>query len=164
MSITLPGVRRGALRAWMCVAAFTGCGTVDPGPGFVAPEVMVDEGVFHCVIQPRVITEFHCATGGSGEAGTCHSSRSALRLLPEAEMAMAMCDGDRLAAGAIPPASFVTNFERVQPEVQSDPLLSPFYRRPVAMDSHPREIFAEGSEQACLIRAWISGTSTGDCP
>lgn len=151
----------------MCVLAVLtahGCGTVDPGPDFVAPEVMLDEGVFYCVIQPRVITEFHCATGGPGEAGTCHSSRSALRLLPEAETMMAMCEGDGLAAGAVPPSAFVTNFERVQPEVQADPLLSPFYRRPIATDSHPREIFAEGSEQACLIRAWISGTPTGDCP
>ena len=42
---------------------------------------------------------------------------------------------------------------RVSVAVDADS--SPFYRRPVGLDSHPRTIFEEDSEAAGLIRSWI---------
>jgi hypothetical protein len=48
------------------------------------------------------------------------------------------------------------NYMAVQLSVQNDALSSPFYRRPVGLDSHPRQIFAEGSAEADLIVQWIA--------
>ena len=160
------GVRRGALliliaagAAWLLAAA-SGCGTVDPGDNFIAPDVMIDDEFFFCAIQPQVVTVHRCASGGAGEAGSCHSARSALRLDPAAEGAAAPActpaPDYRLTAGAVVPPEYMTNFDRVQFTVQSDPLTCPFYRRPLAIDSHPRQIFGTESAEAQLIIDWIS--------
>lgn len=140
------------MTALVCCAA---CGTVDPGDNFVPPDLMLDEDFFYCRIQPEVVAAHGCASGMGGEEGACHSAKSALRLDPMAEMvAPPACDGDR-ATGAVPPA-YLDNFTAVQLSVQSDPLSSPFYRRPIGLDSHPRVIFPEGSPEADLIVMWIS--------
>jgi hypothetical protein len=149
-------VRRGALFACVLTAA-SGCGTVDPGDNFVPPDVMIDDEYFFCVVQPDVVTMHRCASGGAGEAGSCHSARSAMLLLPAAEAATRpMCNPDgTLAPGAVVPMEYMINLERVGFTVQSDPDFSPFYRRPLGRDSHPRVIFAEGDAAAGFIRMWI---------
>ena len=137
------------------VLACAACGTVDPGDNFIAPDVMLSEDFFYCRIQPEVITANSCASGGAGEAGMCHSSMSAMRLAPGAEMAAPpTCMGDELVG--TPPPEYVDNYMAVQLAVQTDALSSPFYRRPTGLDSHPRVIFAEGSAEADLIVQWIS--------
>ena len=35
---------------------------------------------------------------------------------------------------------------------------SPFYRRPVGLDSHPRELFSPASAEADLIVEWLTGS------
>ena len=55
-------------------------GTVDLGDDFVAPDLQLDDAFFYCRIQPEVLTRHSCATGDSGEEGSCHSAASALRL------------------------------------------------------------------------------------
>src|SRR5688500_899048 len=133
------GVRRGALFACVLAAA-SGCGTVDPGENFVPPDVMIDDEFFYCEIQPNVVTRHTCASGGPGEAGSCHSARSAMLLLPAAEMAAApACVDGELMPGAMVPMEYITNLERVMGSVQADPDFSPFYRRPLGRDSHPRQ-------------------------
>jgi len=135
----------------------SGCWTVDPGDNFVPPDLSLDEDFFYCRIQPEVIAAQGCASGMAGEAGECHSARSALRLDPAGETdASPACDGNSLAAGATVPQSYMDNFQNVQFTVQADPLSSSFYRRPVGLDSHPRQIFPEGSPEAGLIVEWIS--------
>lgn len=120
---------------------------------------MLDEDFFYCRIQPEVITAHSCASGLSGEGGSCHSARSALRLEVAAETdPPPACDGDILLETE--PASYRTNFQAVQFTVQTDPLSSPFYRRPVGLDSHPRVIFEEGTPEADLIIEWIGGGGT----
>lgn len=132
-----------------------GCGTVDTGDNFVAPDLMLDEDFFYCRIQPEVITAHSCASGAAGEGGMCHSSMSALRLSPTAEtVAPPNCEDGRVVGGV--PDPYIDNFTAVQLSVQTDPLSSPFYRRPVGLDSHPRVIFPEGSPEADLIVQWIS--------
>jgi hypothetical protein len=141
----------------------TGCGTssdngftgsVELGDDFVAPDLQLDEDFFVCRIQPEVLTRHSCATGGSGESGSCHDSRSALRLL-DTDVA-APCDADGRVVDAIPDA-YAKNLERVQLSVQSDPLTSPLYLRPLGRASHPRVIFDESDAAADLILRWISG-------
>ncbi len=141
-----------ALLAW----AAAGCGTVDPGDHFVPPEVRLDEDFFFCRIQPMVLTEYRCATGMGGEEGSCHDSRSALRLEAMADSEPPPCDMEGNVVSAVP-LSYRRNLETSRVTVQSDAYTSPFYRRPVGLDTHPRKIFEEGSEPAELIVEWING-------
>ncbi len=70
-----------------------------------------------------------------------------------AEMETATCDGDVLVG--LPPASYEANLEAIRFTVQSDPSSSPLYRRPLNLDSHPRQIFDASSAEADLIAGWI---------
>jgi hypothetical protein len=128
-------------------------GSVMLGDNFVAPDLALDEDFFYCRIQPEVITKYGCASGMSGEEGMCHDSKSALRLIDTKEKAS--CDKGGMLTGNLPDA-FVANFEAARFFVQSDPLTSPLYLRPIRKASHPRQIFPEGDAAAKLIVQWIS--------
>jgi hypothetical protein len=149
-------VRFGLVYA-IVVFACSGCvfGSVDLGDDFVAPELQLDEDFFYCRIQPEVLTRHSCATGEADESGGCHDSRSALRLA--ATDTEAQCQGGAVV-GEIPDA-VQANFEAVRFSVQSDPLTSPLYRRPLGRASHPRAIFNEDDAAAELIVEWISGAA-----
>ncbi|MCS6799935.1 MAG: hypothetical protein NZ898_15710 [Myxococcota bacterium] len=147
-------------RAWIVLLA--SCGTVDPGDNFIPPDIVLDEDVFHCIVQPMVISPQRCASGGSGEAGMCHAARSALILRAAAETDPPPdCSSGRPASV---PTSYADNFRAVQISVQADALSSPLYRRPTGLSSHPRVIFPTSSREACLIAAWIDRTPLEDCP
>lgn len=135
-------------------ALLGGCGTVELGDNIVPPDLMLDEDFFYCRIEPEVVQPQGCAGGGSGEMGMCHTSRSALRLVDTTGVEPPNCVDD-VVEGAVPP-EYVENFQAVQFTVQSDPLSSPFYRRPTGLDSHPRVIFPEGSAEADLVSMWIA--------
>lgn len=133
-----------------------GCGTVDLGDNIVPPDLAVDDDFFFCQIQPNVINQHSCALGAPGDSGGCHSSRSGMRLNPASFTdPPPSCDAENKVTGAIPD-SFRDNLEAVRAEIQSDPLSSPFYRRPVGLDSHPRVIFNESDPAAMLIVEWLS--------
>jgi hypothetical protein len=138
----------------VCAAWPAGCGTIDLGDDIIAPDLQLDEDFFHCEIQPNVLTAKSCASGMDSENGSCHSDRSALRLVATTDAAP-LCEGGVIVGGTIP-ADSIANFEAVRFTVQSDPLSSPFYRRPTGMDSHPRVIFAEDDPCADLIVQWIT--------
>lgn len=146
----------GALCLGACSASsdngFTG--SVELGDDFVAPDLQLDEDFFVCRVQPEVLTRYSCAGGADGEAGSCHDSRSALRLLDTD--AAAPCDADGSVIDAIPDA-YARNLEAVRFSVQSDPLTSPLYLRPLGRASHPRSVFDEDDEAADLLVRWISG-------
>jgi len=128
------------------------CGTVETGDYDPGAGLRLDEDFFYCRIQPEVISAQGCATGGGGN---CHASFTSLRLDPTAETdAPPECDGNFLVG--TPPASYMANFQQVMFTIQPDPLSSPFYRRPVALDPHD-EMFTEGSVEADLIIEWIGG-------
>lgn len=137
------------LPAWLA-----GCGIVDLGDNIVPPDLQLDEDYFYCVIQPQVITVHGCAGGMAGEGGMCHTDRSALRLVDTMD-APPECDETGAITGGSLSADYIANFEAVRFTVQSDPLSSPFYRRPTGMDSHPRVIFPESDPAAALIVDWI---------
>lgn len=139
----------------LSLLGLAGCWTVDAGDNFVPPDRMLDEDFFFCRIQPEVISAHGCASGMAGEGGECHADKSALRLSPTAEMLPPPeCDGDTVIGEV--PGSYMDNFAAVQLSVQSDPVSSPFFRRPTGMDSHPRTIFDQSSAEADLIVQWIS--------
>lgn len=135
-----------------CVSEITATDTVDLGDNFEAPDFALDEDFFHCVIQPDVITKFKCAEGGAGDGDGCHAARSALRLVEVTDKPR--CTDDRVIGA--PPSDSVVNLERVRATIAGEAAASPFYRRPLGLDSHPREIFDEGSEAADSIRQWIN--------
>jgi hypothetical protein len=128
-------------------------GTVDPGDNLVAPDLALDENVFYCQIEPLVIQKYGCATGATGEQGRCHDSKSALRLM--ASQDPPPCDAAGRVTGTLPDA-YAANLEAVRYFVQSDPLTSPFYLRPINLASHPRQIFSDADPAAKLIEGWIS--------
>lgn len=128
-------------------------GSVDLGDNFVAPDLALDPDFFYCQIQPKVIERYGCASGGAGEAGRCHDSRSALKLLASDDGVR--CDASGRATGMLPDA-YSANFEAASFFVQTDPLTSPLYLRPLNLASHPRRIFGVDDEAAQLISQWIS--------
>jgi hypothetical protein len=143
----------GIVLAQACSAQNGFTGTVDPGDNFVAPDLTLDEHFFFCRIEPEVLQKHSCASGSSGEQGTCHDSRSALRL--QASTDAAPCDNaGRLVAPA--PDSYREDLEAIQYFVQTDPLSSPLYLRPTNQSSHPRRIFDASDPAARLIAEWIS--------
>jgi hypothetical protein len=129
-------------------------GSIDLGSDIVPPEVVLDEETFVCVIQPEVLTRHSCATGMSGEAGSCHTSRSALRLIDASEDD-APCNAENQVIGMVPD-SYMRNFEAVRFAVQADPENSPLYLRPTGRAAHPRVIFGADDPAAELIADWIS--------
>ena len=162
------GIRRYRLRyAWGIAIALLGCaaacgpahengvvGTIGLGDDFVAPDLQLDEAFFFCRIQPEVLTKNSCASGGDGEEGSCHDSRSALRLMATDDPPP--CDGDGALVDA-PPDAYQANLDAVRFSVQSDPLTSPLYLRPLGRASHPRTIFKDSDAAADLLVRWISG-------
>ncbi len=115
------------------------------------PDLALDEDFFHCEIQPLVLTEYRCAGGAAGEGGGCHNARSALRL--DEVSSPARCRDGRVIGA--PPQDAENNLARVRTAIGIDAESSPFYRRPLGLDSHPRRIFEEKSEAAELIRRWL---------
>jgi hypothetical protein len=142
----------------VAIASWLGCtptaiDTIDLGDNFEAPELTLDEDFFYCEIQPNVISAMSCAEGGSGDSGGCHAQRSALRLIPVNEPAR--CQDGRLIGAPITDAE--VNLSHVRSSVGIDAESSPLYRRPLGLDSHPRQIFDAQSPQAALLRRWLSG-------
>lgn len=128
-------------------------GTVELGDNFIAPELQLSDELFYCRIQPEVLTEHSCASGQAGEAGGCHDSQSALRLVDTE--APPPCDADATLVED-PPDAYRQNLEAVRFSVQSDALSSPLYLRPLNRASHPRAIFDEDDAAAELILEWIT--------
>jgi hypothetical protein len=144
-----------ASMVWCAQCTPTGLDTVDLGDNPEPAELTLDEDFFHCEVQPKVLTAQGCATGGAGESGSCHMARSALRLV---EVPAAACLNGSVVGG--PSRESITNFERVRTSVGVDADASPLYLRPLALDSHPRMIFATDSEAATVLRTWLNGGAT----
>jgi hypothetical protein len=136
------------------------CGTVELGENIVQPNTSLSEDYFYCFIQPDVIQAAGCATGMAGDTGGCHMAQSSLRLVDSTGTTRPTCTGSmddarsvRLAPGAVVPPEYLENFMRVQFTLGPDAESSPFYRRPTAMDSHPRR--AVDMAQETLILNWF---------
>ncbi|GAB4215120.1 MAG: hypothetical protein OHK0013_40390 [Sandaracinaceae bacterium] len=153
-----PGrTHHGSARALVALALaplwWAGCGTIELGDNIVAPNVRVDEDRFYCEIAPQILAARSCATGGTVECtGTsCHASTSSFRL-SEAPM-LPRCE-DGVPIDPIDP-QLADDYRSVTVFLGSDARSSPFFRRPVRVDSHPCQVFSETSAEAELIANWI---------
>ncbi len=146
------GVRPVRVLACALWLTWLGCGTVDLGDNPEAVDLDVDENFFHCEVQPKILTEYRCASGAGGEEGGCHTARSALRLIEVSTPAR--CKDGRVIGA--PPEESQNNLERVRTTLGIDAESSPFYRRPLGLDSHPRRIFEQNSDPAMTIRTWLN--------
>ncbi|HEX5661852.1 MAG TPA: hypothetical protein VFX59_31890 [Polyangiales bacterium] len=146
------------LAAALAVASCTptSLDTVDLGDNPEPAQLSLDEDFFHCEIQPNVLTAQGCASGGAGEGGSCHTARSALRLIEV--LAPSTCQNGKLVG--LPATESELNLERVRTDVGIDADSSPLYRRPLGLDSHPRVVFAADSAPALLLRQWLNGQAT----
>ena len=157
-----------ALIAALAVAAavpwlgpLAGCGVVDLGDNISPPANQLDEDFFFCQVQPNVVTAMSCATGIAGDTGGCHARQSALFLDDASGMGPPACDEDNnVLPGEVVPDVYMRNLTNIRFTVASDPMSSPFYRRPLGLDSHPRTIFEVGSMEEMIVRAWITGGGT----
>ncbi len=150
-----PARPRAAWAAWLALSLFAGgCGTVDLGDNFVAPDLRLDEDYFYCVIQP-MLNDQGCSMGMAGETG-CHGTATSLHL----EVSPAVpCDGE-MVVGPIPDEA-QRNFEAIRFTVQGDPASSPLYLRPTGMESHPARggnagLFPTTDPAALAIEEWIT--------
>ncbi len=134
----------------------TSLDTVDLGDNPEPAQLSLDENFFHCEIQPNVLTAQGCASGGPGEGGSCHTARSALRLVEVS--APSLCQNGKLVG--LPAPESELNFQRVSADVGIDADSSPLYRRPLGLDSHPRMVFSADSMPAMLLRQWLNGQAT----
>lgn len=138
-----------------------GCGVVDLGDNPSPPSNIVDEDFFFCQVQPNVVTPMGCATGIAGDTGGCHARQSALFLEDASGMGPPACDEDNnVLPGEVVPEVYRSNLTNIRFTVASDPMSSPFYRRPLGLDSHPRMIFDVGSPEEMIVRDWITGGGT----
>jgi hypothetical protein len=145
-----------AIAGHMAACTPTSLDTVDLGDNPEPAQLSLDEEFFHCEIQPKVITAQGCASGAAGEGGSCHTARSALRMLEVTTPST--CENGKLVG--LPAAESELNFQRVRSDVGIDADSSPLYRRPLGLDSHPRVVFAADSEPALLLRTWLNGQGT----
>lgn len=150
--------RGDSMATWLLLScgALSACGTVDLGDNYVAPTIQLDEDFFYCRIQPEVLTMYSCASGGSGESGMCHASRSALRLAEVTVGNLPTCDEETGQVLDPIPMEATDNLEAIQFTVYSSAENSPLYQRPLAEASHPRQIFPPTDPAAELIREWIA--------
>jgi hypothetical protein len=143
-----------ALVAMVALASVpTGCGRIELGDNIVPPNVRVDEDRFYCEIAPQILAARSCATGGTPECtGTsCHASTSSFRL--SESPTLPRCEGGRPVDPIDP--RLADDYRSVTLFLGSDARSSPFFRRPVRADSHPCQVFSEGSSEADLIADWI---------
>lgn len=155
--------------AWLVVAYGVGCDTIERGEDPFAradagmaerSDAPVPAGVrgpldadfFFCRVQPEVVRAARCASTRG-----CHATDSGLRLLADAEtIAPPTCVADH-PVGPVP-ASYYTNLVRARAETRPSARASDFYWRPLGND-HPERLYAEGSREAAIVRAWIEGSA-----
>jgi hypothetical protein len=136
--------------------------TVAPGSDFNVSQVVFDENYYYCRVEPMLIRQ-RCGPGDSaaGDASNgCHHSVTSYRLIDYSPLVFETCDGDTPAPGAriVDPAR--QNYQLTQARMKRDPEVAPLLLRPTGQSAHPRQIFAEDSADADLIRQWAKQFSS----
>ncbi len=135
--------------------------TIDPGADFVQEDVIFDDEFYYCRVEP-VLFEQSCGSGVAGKdpQNGCHFSVTKFRLTDYMPRVSASCTGDALAPGAIVPVAAQQNYTAAQARMKRDPNLAALLMRPTGKAAHPRQIFAEDSAQAAVIRQWATQFSS----
>jgi hypothetical protein len=153
--------------ALTCVAS---CGeqglvptTVDPGSDFVQEEVTFDDQFYYCRVEPMLFAAAQsCGSGVAGmdPANGCHFSVTKFRLTDYTPKVADSCQGDALGPTSVVPVAAQQNYTAAQARMKRDPNLAALLQRPLGRAQHPRQIFAENSAEAEVIRQWATQFSS----
>jgi hypothetical protein len=135
--------------------------TVDPGSDFVQEDVIFDDEFFYCRVEP-VLFQAGCGSGSDSDpANGCHFSVTKFRLTDYGPPRVdATCQGDALGPGSVVPTAAQQNYAAAQARMKRDPKLAALLQRPIGKAQHPRQIFAENSAEADVIRQWATQFSS----
>jgi hypothetical protein len=141
--------------------------SVNPGSDFVQEDVIFDDEFFYCRVEPMLFAQ-GCGSGsGSDPANGCHFSVTKFRLTDYSPLVgdPTRPDGVRCAGDALGPRSVVTmaaqqNYTAAQARMKRDPQLAALLQRPLTHAQHPRQIFADNSAEADVIRQWATQFSS----
>ena len=143
-----------------------GCGTVDPGPNFQIAEVVFDANFFYCKIEPMLVDQKCGAGDPAKDSQGCHFNVTSFRLQQHGgppDDVLASCSGNLPSS---PPmetwgqATSQANWGAASGKMSTDPDRAPLLLRPTQRAIHPRQIFADKSPQADLIRQWATKYSS----
>jgi hypothetical protein len=149
------------------VLATSGCGddgllptSVDPGANFVQEDVIFDEEFFYCRVEPMLFAQ-SCGSGVAGKdpANGCHFSVTKFRLTDYSPLVATTCVGDALGPKSAVTIAAQQNYTAAQARMKRDPQLAALLQRPLGRTQHPRQIFAENSAEADVIRRWATQSS-----
>jgi hypothetical protein len=140
-----------ALSALLGVVA-AGCGTVAPGQDVQFADVAYDKNFFYCKVEPMLV-EQGCGPGTSTDvANGCHYNVTTFRLTKHEPVP---CQGV-VPVGLSVPSGAESNYQAAAREMSPDPDRSPLLNRPTGRIAHPRQVFAEKSPAAEIIREWAT--------
>jgi hypothetical protein len=137
--------------------------TVDPGPDFVQEDVIFDDEFFYCRVEPMLFAASQsCGSGiaGMDPANGCHASVTKFRLTEYSPLVGDTCVGDALGPKSVVTMAAQQNYTAAQARMKRDPQLAPLLQRPLGKAQHPRQIFAENSPEADIIRQWATQFSS----
>jgi hypothetical protein len=152
------------------LSCVTSCGeqglvptTVDRGADFVQEDVIFDDQFYYCRVEPMLFAPAQSC--GSGVAGMdpvngCHFSVTKFRLTEYSPKVADACQGDALGPSAVVPVAAQQNYTAAQARMKRDPNLAALLQRPLGRAQHPRQIFAEDSREADVIRQWATQFSS----
>lgn len=131
--------------------------TVDPGSDFVQEDVIFDEEFYYCAVEP-VLFQAGCGSGSDGDpVNGCHFSVTKFRLTDYGPPRVSdTCEGGALGPGSLVPMAAQQNYAAAQARMKRDPNLAALLQRPLGNAQHPRQIFAEDSNEADVIRQWAN--------
>ena len=135
--------------------------SIDPGSDFVQEDVTFDEEFYYCRVEPMLFQQ-GCGSGTSGKdpANGCHSSVTKFRFTDYMPRVSDSCsETGALEPGAARPIAAQQNYAAAQARMKRDPNLAPLLQRPIGKAQHPRQIFAENSPEADVIRQWATQTT-----
>jgi hypothetical protein len=134
--------------------------SVNPGADFVQEDVTFDDQFYYCRVEPMLF-EQSCGAGAAGDPQNgCHFSVTKFKLTDYMPRVSATCVGDALGPDAVVPVAAKQNYVAAQARMKRDPNLAALLLRPTGKATHPRQIFAEDSAQAAVIRQWATQFSS----
>jgi len=135
--------------------------SVDPGSDFVQEDVIFDDQFFYCRVEPVLFAQ-GCGSGVAGKdpANGCHFSVTKFRLTDYMPRVADSCVGDALGPTSLVPTAAQQNYTAAQARMKRDPKLAALLQRPLGHAQHPRQIFAENSPEADVIRKWATQFSS----
>ena len=137
--------------------------SVDPGADFLQEDVTFDAEFFYCRVEPMLFAASQsCGSGVAGKdpANGCHFSVTKFRLTDYSPRVGDTCIGDALGPTSAVPVAAKQNYVAAQARMKRDPQLAALLQRPLGHLQHPRQIFAETSAEADVIRQWATQFSS----